>query len=316
MSWVMGKALPVDVPIEARMVSKAIERAQGTVEARNAEIRKNVLEYDEVLNAQRKVVYRRRDQILEGGNLREEAVEAVANAVEGVVRSHAMFDDREEWDLDGLLLELREYLPTKLTVERLAQAIDVEEIVETVLEEALGYYEEREEEFGAETMRQIERQVMLRVLDTRWREHLYEMDYLQEGIHLRAMGQRDPLTEWQREGYDMFQAMMGAIDDDFAKYVMHLQVVKQEPQELPDVSSFRYTAPSDNPQDAAQGVPAVAQVAMPQPEVEIADGPSAVSQPDPTATMVPIVKSAEDKIGRNDPCHCGSGKKYKHCHGR
>jgi preprotein translocase subunit SecA len=174
-------------------------------------------------------------------------------------------------------------------------------------------------------MRQIERQVMLRVLDTRWREHLYEMDYLQEGIHLRAMGQRDPLTEWQREGYDMFQAMMGAIDDDFAKYVMHLQVVKEEePTALPDVSNFRYTAPSDNPQDAAQGVPSVAQVAQPQVEVQLNDGalgggaalPAMPAQPDPNATMAPIIRSAEEKIGRNDPCHCGSGKKYKHCHGR
>jgi preprotein translocase subunit SecA len=158
------------------------------------------------------------------------------------------------------------------------------------------------------------------VLDTRWREHLYEMDYLQEGIHLRAMGQRDPLTEWQREGFDMFEAMMGAIDDDFAKYVMHLQVVKQEPAALPDVSSFRYTAPSDNPQDAAQGVPSVAQVAPPPPpqqaEVQLQDGPALPAQPDPNATMAPIVRSAEEKIGRNDPCHCGSGKKYKHCHGR
>jgi preprotein translocase subunit SecA len=167
-------------------------------------------------------------------------------------------------------------------------------------------------------MRQIERQVMLRVLDTRWREHLYEMDYLQEGIHLRAMGQRDPLTEWQREGYAMFEAMMGAIDDDFAKYVMHLQVVKQEETPaLPDVSNFKYTAPTGQPGGAVPNIVAQSTPApQPQPDVELQGGPGMPAQPDPTATMTPVVRSAEEKIGRNDPCHCGSGKKYKNCHGR
>ncbi|HET7688780.1 MAG TPA: preprotein translocase subunit SecA [Nocardioidaceae bacterium] len=318
MSWVMGKALPDDVPIEAKMVSKAIERAQGTVEARNAEIRKNVLKYDEVLNAQRKVIYRRRDQILEGEDLREEALDAVTSAVERVVRAQELYDDEgEDVDYEALVTELREYYPTALTPEQMRE-MEFDDIVEAAVTEVERAYEAREAELGAETMRSVERQVMLRVLDTRWREHLYEMDYLQEGIHLRAMGQKDPLTEWQREGFEMFNAMMSAIDDDFAKYVLHLQVVKQEPAALPDVSNFKYTAPSENPQDAAHGVPSVAQVpvAQPQPDVQIADGPRAPQQPDPTATMAPIVRSAEEKIGRNDPCHCGSGKKYKHCHGR
>jgi preprotein translocase subunit SecA len=327
MSWVMGKALPDDVPIEARMVSKAIERAQGTVEARNAEIRKNVLKYDEVLNEQRKVIYRRRDQILEGDDLREEALQSVLSAVERVVRAHTELED-EEWDLEGLITELREYLPTQLTAEDLARHHEIEDIIDAVVEEAETAYAAREAEFGEETMRQVERQVMLRVLDTRWREHLYEMDYLQEGIHLRAMGQKDPLVEWQREGYTMFQAMIEAINDDFAKYVMHLQVVRQEqPQQLPDVSSFKYVAPSDTPGAPQPNVPPVVaqstapmpapeQAPQPSPDVQIQQGPRAPQQPDPNATMTPIVKSAEEKIGRNDPCHCGSGKKFKHCHGR
>jgi preprotein translocase subunit SecA len=320
MSWVMGRALPDDVPIEAKMVSKAIERAQGTVEARNAEIRKNVLKYDEVLNEQRKVIYKRRDQILEGNDLREEALDAVTSAVERVVRTYAMFDDEDEWDLEGLVTELREYLPTQLTVEGLREHDHPDDLVDVVIEEATQHYEHREEELGEDTMRQIERQVMLRVLDTRWREHLYEMDYLQEGIHLRAMGQRDPLTEWQREGYAMFEAMMGAIDDDFAKYIMHLQVVREEEQpSLPDVSSFKYTAPDDTPGAAPANVPnIVAQATQPQPQqdLELQGGPAMPQQPDPNATMTPIVKSESERIGRNDPCHCGSGKKYKHCHGR
>jgi len=323
MSWVMGKALPDDVPIEAKMVTKAIERAQGTVEARNAEIRKNVLKYDEVLNEQRKVIYKRRDQILNGEDLRDDAINAVAEAVEGVVRAHAVSDVEEEWDLDTLITDLKEYFPTTLTEERLRGMRDVDEIVDAVTTEALDMYEAREAEFGEETMRKIERQVMLRVIDTRWREHLYEMDYLQEGIHLRAMGQKDPLVEWQREGFAMFQSMVAAISEDFAKYVMHLQVVKQEEKPaLPDVSSFKYTAPSDTPNAApAPGIPAVANVqatqpAPPSPAPQQVQGmPAAPQQPDPNATMTPIVRSAEEKIGRNDPCHCGSGKKYKHCHG-
>ena len=321
MNWVMGKALPDDVPIEAKMVSKAIERAQGTVEARNAEIRKNVLKYDEVLNEQRKVIYKRRDQILEGDDLREEALDAVLSAVERVARTYAMFDDMEEWDLEGLVTELREYLPTELTPERLRELDHPDDIVDLVTEEATQHYERREAELGEDAMRQIERQVMLRVLDTHWREHLYEMDYLQEGIHLRAMGQKDPLVEWQREGYAMFEAMMGLIDDDFAKYVMHLQVVREEEQPaLPDVSSYKYTAPADTPGGAPANVPnIVAQAATqppPQQDLELQGGPAMPQQPDPNATMTPIVKSDAEKLGRNDPCHCGSGKKYKHCHGR
>ena len=153
------------------------------------------------------------------------------------------------------------------------------------------------------------------------------MDYLQEGIHLRAMGQKDPLIEWQNEGYAMFQSMMESINDDFAKYVMHLQVVKQEqPQALPDVSNFKYTAPSDTPGAAQPSVPPVVaqstppppapEVQLQQPQPQVQGMPQTPRQPDPNATMTPIVRSAEEKIGRNDPCHCGSGKKYKHCHGR
>ncbi|MBA3304098.1 MAG: preprotein translocase subunit SecA, partial [Acidimicrobiia bacterium] len=204
MSWVMGKALPDEVPIEAKMVTKAIERAQNTVEARNAEIRKNVLKYDEVMNEQRKVIYRRRNQILEGHDLREEALDSLHDAIEHTVRAHCVSDISEEWDLEGLVTALTEYYPTGFTVADLQASELVDEIVEAVVDEAVAHYEAREAEFGAESMRDIERQVMLRVIDTRWREHLYEMDYLQEGIHLRAMGQKDPLVEWQREGFGMF----------------------------------------------------------------------------------------------------------------
>ena len=247
MNWVMGKALPDDIPIEAKMVTKAIERAQNTVEARNGEIRKNVLKYDEVMNEQRKVIYRRRNQILEGHDLRDEAIESLHSALENTVRAHCVSDVPEDWDLDGLVIALQEFYPTAFTVEDLGRTEVVDEIVDGVVAEALEHYEAREADFGPDAMRQIERQVMLRVIDTRWREHLYEMDYLQEGIHLRAMGQKDPLVEWQREGYGMFAQMVDAIAEDFVKYVMHLQVVHQEPQQAVDEEArdIRYSAAED-----------------------------------------------------------------------
>ncbi len=308
MNWVMGRALPDDVPIEAKMVTKAIERAQTTVEARNAEIRKNVLKYDEVMNEQRKVIYRRRNQILEGHDLRDEALDSLHSALEGVVRTACLSQDPEEWDLEALDTQLGEYYPTRFTVEDLAKTDAVDEIVESVVAEGLAHYEEREAEFGPETMRQVERQVMLRVIDTRWREHLYEMDYLQEGIHLRAMGQKDPLVEWQREGFGMFSAMVDAIAEDFVKYVMHLQVVREPPPEALEVRNVEYSAPED-PSQGTKGMQAAA-VAEAQAQGQ------APPEPEEPETMAPVVRSAEEKLGRNEVCHCGSGKKFKHCHGR
>jgi preprotein translocase subunit SecA len=308
MSWVMGRALPEDVPIEARMVTKAIERAQNTVEARNAEIRKNVLKYDEVMNEQRKVIYRRRNQILEGADLREEAIETLHDALEGVVRSHCVSDVPEEWDLEGLVAEVAEFFPSRFTVEDLSQSEVVDEIVDAVVAEAVEHYEAREAEFGSDVMRDVERQVMLRVIDTRWREHLYEMDYLQEGIHLRAMGQKDPLVEWQREGYNMFESLVDNVAADFVKYVMHLQVVRQEAPQPDEVRDVSYSAP----EDPVGGSDSMKAAAVAEAAATSDEGPAAV-EPE---VNTPVVKSAEQKVGRNEPCWCGSGKKYKLCHGR
>jgi preprotein translocase subunit SecA len=308
MSWVMGRALPEDVPIEARMVTKAIERAQNTVEARNAEIRKNVLKYDEVMNEQRKVIYRRRNQILDGADLREEAIETLHDALEGVVRSHCVSDVPEEWDLEGLVAEVAEFFPSRFTVEDLSQSEVVDEIVDAVVAEAVEHYEAREAEFGSDVMRDVERQVMLRVIDTRWREHLYEMDYLQEGIHLRAMGQKDPLVEWQREGYNMFESLVDNVAADFVKYVMHLQVVRQEAPQPDEVRDVSYSAP----EDPVGGSDSMKAAAVAEAAATSDEGPAAV-EPE---VNTPVVKSAEQKVGRNEPCWCGSGKKYKLCHGR
>jgi preprotein translocase subunit SecA len=309
MNWVMGKALPDEVPIEAKMVSKAIERAQNTVEQRNAEIRKNVLKYDEVMNQQRKVVYKRRDQILEDANLRDEALEALADAVESTISTYCVADFGEEWDLDGLHTELTGYWPTALTVEDLKGCGTTDELYELLMGEATGYYEKREEDLGSEMMREIERQVMLNIIDQHWREHLLEMDYLEEGIHLRAMGQKDPLVEWQREGFEMFGAMMHSVSQDFVKYVMHVQVVEEDRQAAPAPTDMRYSAPED-PSSAGGTMVAAARL-------EAAEGgevPPPLDEPEEIINT-PLVKSDWDKTPRNAPCPCGSGKKFKQCHG-
>jgi len=207
MDWVMGKALPDDVPIDSKMVTKAVERAQTTVEQKNAESRKNVLKYDEVMNEQRKVIYARRNQILDGEDLRDEALERLAEAVDSTIGTYCVSNVKEEWDLDGLINEIQVMWDNDLTIESIDQAVDTDEIYDKLMADGTAAYENREAEVGSEAMREIERQVMLRVLDTKWREHLYDMDYLKEGIHLRAMGQKDPLTEWQREGFEMFSGM-------------------------------------------------------------------------------------------------------------
>ncbi len=311
MNWVMTKAMPEDVPIEARMVTKAIERAQNTVEQRNAEIRKDVLKYDEVMNEQRKVIYKRRDQILEGADLREEAIEYLADAVESTIATFCVSDYNEEWDLDGLVNEIQTYWPSTIGADRLGECSNTDELYELLMGEGQGYYEQREEELTPEVMRQVERQIMLQIIDQKWREHLYEMDYLQEGIHLRAMGQKDPLVEWQREGYDMFGMMMHGIAQDFVKYVMHAQitVTEQQPAEQPSATNVRYSGPED-PSSAGQNLPKVAAAEA------AAAGAPVPPQQEEEVVNTPVVKSEWDKTPRNAPCPCGSGKKFKMCHGR
>jgi preprotein translocase subunit SecA len=311
MSWVMGKALPDDMPIEAKMVSKAIERAQNTVEARNAEIRKDVLKYDEVMNEQRKVIYRRRQQILDGEDLREDALQFLDDAVNSVVATFCPNDYQEDWDLEGLLAEITTYFPTRFTVDELATCDRADDVYEALLTEATGFYEAREQQLGTDVVREIERRVMLSIIDQRWREHLYEMDYLQEGINLRAMGQKDPLVEWQRDGYAMFTAMMTSIAEDFVKYVMHLDVVVDQPEQR-TVHNVQYSAPEDPVQGAGGMTQAAARQAEDVGDPELAAG----AMPADEEVQVPIVKSEHEKLGRNQPCWCGSGKKFKLCHGR
>jgi len=293
------------------MVSKAVERAQGTVEGRNFEIRKDVLKYDEVMNEQRKIIYRRRQQILDGEDLRDAALDAIDSAINRLVDQYCGGEFVEEWNTEGLLEDARTHFPTRVTKEQLDQSGDTQAMTELLLADATSLYEEKEQSVGIETLRDIERRVMLSVIDQHWREHLYEMDYLQEGINLRAMGQQDPLSEWQREGFDMFEAMMGQIEDDFVQYVFHLQVVvDDQPQNL--LGNVQYSAPTD----PVQGSSSIASAMAAEAELMGAEAPppEAIAANEPPVAQEPI--RVEKTPGRNEPCFCGSGKKYKLCHGR
>ena len=297
LNWVMGRALPEDEAIEHKMVTKAIERAQSTVEQRNGEIRKNVLKYDEVMNEQRKVIYQRRDQILDGVDLKSAAMEYLAEAVDSLIETHCVSEADDEWDLEGLAKELRTFWPTELSADALARSRSTNDMYDLVMTDSSSFYERRESELGSNVMRDVERQVMLRIIDQRWREHLEEMDYLQEGINLRAMGQKDPLAEWQREGYEMFGAMMKGIAQDFVRYVMHVQVVRNEAP-APTVQNLQQTK-SEAPSATTGPAP---------------DPNGATSAPAPTKQR-PMVNDEWSKVPRNAPCPCGSGKKFKLCHG-
>ncbi|MBA2726173.1 MAG: preprotein translocase subunit SecA, partial [Actinobacteria bacterium] len=291
--------IPDDVPIEAKMVSKAIERAQTQVESQNFEIRKNVLKYDEVMDKQRHVIYAERKKILEGEDFHEQALTLATDVIEAVVAENANPElPPEEWDWDQLFTRAREIFPTHLKPEDFDhQTVEYDEVREAFVDDGLKVYAEREAEIGSDEMRQIERLVLLNVIDNRWREHLYEMDYLQEGIGLRAMGQKDPLVEYQREGYDMFLQMQEVIKSDFTRYVFHVEAVKEEKQQRPQrVREERRQIP------IAQQ--AAAQSGGTEGEVERTD------------EGITITQAVSEKIPRNAPCPCGSGKKYKMCHGR
>ena len=318
--WVMGKGWDDDVPIQAKMVTRAIEKAQNTVEARNGEIRKNVLEYDEVPNEQRKVIYARRDQVLAGGDLRENTVEALATVVDDLLSTHCGSDYTEEWDLEALLADAATYWPTSLEAPALAAGTTSDEVYDLLMADAVAHYESREEEFGADNMRQIERQVMLRVIDARWREHLKELDHLRDGINLRALGQKDPLSEWQRESYDMFGKLIDTIDREYVQYVMHVQVTEQP--ERPKLSPQRldYTAPAGPSESTgaprpAQAAAAAASAASGGVATAEAAGPPTAEANPTGASKAPVVRTEWEKTPRNAPCPCGSGKKYKQCHG-
>ncbi|CAB4577230.1 MAG: preprotein translocase subunit SecA [Actinobacteria bacterium] len=274
--------VPDDVPIEAKMVSNAIKNAQTQVEQQNFEIRKNILKYDEVMNQQRKVIYQERQRVLAGADLKSEIHEFMRDTIADYVTSATQDPYEENWDLDTLWSALQQLYPVSATSEQIRVSsggvLDPEVMTAFLIEDAEQAYQAREDSLGEEVMRELERRVVLSVLDTKWREHLYEMDYLQNGIGLRAMGQRDPLVEYQREGFDLFAAMMDAIKEETVTYVFAAQV-----QVTP--------AANDSVAVEAPGLATAPTRSSGGGDLEYPDTP------------------------RNAVCPCGSGKKYKRCHG-
>ena len=297
-SWVMDRAMPEDEAIEAKMVSKAIERAQNTVEARNAEIRKDVLKYDEVMNEQRKVIYGRRQQVIDGEDIHDATLEMLEEKLTEAIDAQLGNGFVEEWDLNALVLDLQSLYPTEQTVESLRAYSDVDDVVALVVDEAVGQYEKKSENFpgGLDTAKEIERDVMLQILDQRWRDHLSDMDYLRDGIHLRQVAQQDPLNAWQKEGYLMFEHLLDAVDVDYVRYITHVEAAI-EPAAAGDED--------EGLEGALTNADAVAPGASELPAQEAA----------PKAAPKAGAKHTE-KIGRNDPCWCGSKRKFKQCHGR
>jgi preprotein translocase subunit SecA len=315
--------IPEDVPIESKIVTRAIRSAQTQVEGQNFEIRKNVLKYDEVLNKQRTVIYDERRKILEGTDLHEQVRHMIDDTVSAYVTAATGEGFPEEWDLDQLWTALRQLYPVSIPVpdDERRDALTSEELVDELVEDAQSAYDRREESLGVDPatgeprMRELERRVVLSVLDRRWREHLYEMDYLQEGIGLRAMGQRDPLVEYQREGFDMFQAMMDGIKEESVGFLFNLEVQLEEEAPAGDVEA-EIVEPAQAP------APAFGDVGAPQRPAALQYSAPTVDGVGGTVTSAGgrdlgggLVDATGAEPSRNAPCPCGSGRKYKRCHG-
>jgi preprotein translocase subunit SecA len=278
--------MPEETPLESKIVSNAIKSAQTQVESLNFEMRKNVLKYDDVMNKQRTVVYSERREVLEGVDIKELVEVSLKETITAYVNSATQTGVAEDWDLKTLWNALRTLYPISFTSEQMlseiggAVALDNDYLLERILEDSRQAYEKRESELTPTVMRELERKILLSVLDRKWREHLYEMDYLQEGIGLRAMAQRDPLVEYQREGFDLFSAMMDAVKEELVSFVFNVEVQVE------------------GDQVGAKGLtPAPAPIAA----LQYSD-----------AETKPTVAGGTSK---NAPCPCGSGKKYKRCHG-
>ena len=287
--FLSAAGIPEDEPIESKMVSNAIRSAQTQVEAQNFEMRKNVLKYDDVMNRQRQVIYGERRMVLEGEDIKDQIAEFVRETLTAYVNIATSQGYAEDWDLDTLWNAVKSIYPISFSVEDLItsassrSALDADFITARIIEDCEKAYAAREESVGSEVMRELERKVLLSVLDRKWREHLYEMDYLQEGIGLRAMAQRDPLVEYQREGYELFSAMMEAIKEEIAGFLFNIEI----------------TVESSNSEVSGVGLEA-----KPVPTTGLQY----------TASDESGVKRTGE-VSRNAPCPCGSGKKYKRCHG-
>ena len=313
------------LPIEHKMLTGVVERAQKKVEELNFMRRKNVLKYDEVMNEQRRVVYDQRERIIAGEDFGEQVQEMIEEVVTAVVEGGLEGEYPEEWDLDGLFVSLRNvydptFGPDDLDITSLTRA----DLEERAVDDALAAYFKREEIVGEEQMRSVERAVMLQVIDGRWKDHLLDMDYLQEGIHLRALGQRDPLAEYKHEGYELFQDMLGGF-----KQSVVTTLLKNSPEDLAIFAAITLEQPMtalnySSGEDLAYQTSFAGAAAAAVPEAAYEpqdDGYGAAAAPAPqnipgeVGAVAVKQRVVTEKVGRNDPCPCGSGKKYKKCHG-
>jgi preprotein translocase subunit SecA len=279
--------MPEETPLESKIVSNAIKSAQTQVESLNFEMRKNVLKYDDVMNKQRTVVYSERREVLEGADIKQLVEKFLEETITAYVTVATANGVAEDWDLKTLWTALKALFPISFSYEDLlneiggASALDSEFLLDRILKDSKIAYQNRENQLTPTVMRELERKILLSVLDRKWREHLYEMDYLQEGIGLRAMAQRDPLVEYQREGFDLFTAMMDAIKEELVGYLFNVEV-----QVEGDQVGAKGLTPAPAPVGALQ------------------------------YSAAEIETSAAGGTSKNAPCPCGSGKKYKRCHGQ
>ncbi|MBK5225477.1 MAG: preprotein translocase subunit SecA [Thermoleophilia bacterium] len=302
-----------DTPIQHKMLTKTVENAQKKVEQQNFQTRKRVLEYDDVMNKQREVIYEQRRKILEGSDISEDAREitdeVLSNPVETYCEQGAY---PEDWDWENLFVSLKSLYDISfgkddIEVEEATQ----EEMIERVLADAQAIYDGKEQDFTPEHMRQLERLVMMGVIDNRWREHLYDMDYLREGIHWRSLSQKDPLVEYKSEGFGMFQELLGSIKEDFVRTIFHMSRVPQNEMAERRERDLQYTYDDGT----TSRLPQVAEQAAVQQAAAGAGAAPAGGQDAGVKAPVAVTTRHADKVGRNDPCPCGSGKKYKKCCG-
>jgi preprotein translocase subunit SecA len=299
-----------DQPIEHALVTKAIENAQRRVEGHNFEIRKHLLEFDDVMNKQREVVYSQRKEILQGDRLKEMVLDMIEEIGEGIVTEYT--DEKrypEEWDLDGLREAFSQTFSFPLELEQKAiEEMKQEDLKATLLEQIRIFFEEKEKTFGEDIMRDLERFILLRDLDSHWKDHLLNIDHMKEGISLRAYAQKNPLLEYKREGYELFINMLASVRENAVRKLFAVQLAEEgEVPELHDPLESRLFLIRGG-LEAPPAPPTLAPAAPPPPP-GMAMGPEA----EPPRTM-PVRREGK-KVGRNDPCPCGSGKKYKKCCG-
>jgi preprotein translocase subunit SecA len=308
--------LPDDQPMEASILTKQIENAQKKVEEQNFVTRKNVLKYDDVMNVQRQVIYEQRRKVLEGEDLSEQIAEWIDEVVERIVLEHAQGESPDDWDLDGLFSEMASLYDVEVVPEELdLSSMTPADLVAEFQDDARDAYAAKEEELGSDVLREVERYLVLQVVDARWREHLEAMEYLRDGIHLRAMAQKDPLAEYRAEGHAMFEELGRTIREEVVRYLMRVEIAREEaeslkPQESEGPLVYEHESLAGSDALMAAGAPAAAAGGA-------TAGGRAVAAPARPAVQQTVRHDGDPyrTVGRNDPCPCGSGKKFKRCHG-